>query len=88
MPFYTYVSKDGEEIEKLFSMSERPDTITENGKTFERKQEFASTFILKGYGWASKGTGTAPTPKKSKAEVGIAVNHDLKKAMKDAGEKV
>ena len=39
------------------------------------------TFSLKGNGWASKGTVGIPEPKRSIADVGYKVDHDLKKEM-------
>lgn len=86
MPFYTYRCEN-ETIEELFSMDERPDEIERDGKIFTYVPEFCGNFILKGRGWASKGTATAPKPSKSK-EVGVAVDYHKRQAMKDAGEKV
>lgn len=87
MPFYKYVAEDGEEIEKFFTMQDRPDQIEENDKVYERVPEFGTTFHLKGTGWASKGTATADSPKHGK-EVGIAVDKNKRKQMREAGEYV
>lgn len=84
MPFYKYACGD-ETIEELFSISERPDTVEKDGKVFEYVPEFGGNFILKGMGWASKGTALASKPKKGK-EVGIKVDNDKKKAMEEAGD--
>jgi|GEM_PF-3343239 hypothetical protein len=78
MPFYTYRAEDGSEVEKMFSMQNRPDKIKEDEKLYERVEEFGTTFHLKGSGWASKGTATAPAVKHGK-EIGIAVDHDKKR---------
>lgn len=85
MPFYTFKAEDGEKIEKLFTISERPDEIEVDGKLYKRELEFGTTFHLKGNGWVSKGGGHASSPKKGK-EVGIAVDHDKKREMKENGE--
>jgi hypothetical protein len=87
MPFYRYIAEDGEEIERFFNMSERPEQIKEDGKTYERVPEFGTSFILRGSGWASKGTATASSPKHGK-EVGIAVDKEKRKQMREAGEDV
>lgn len=87
MPFYTYRAKDGEEIEEMFTIQERPDEIKRGNKKYKRIQEFSGNFVLKGTGWASKGNATASSPKHGK-EVGIAVDKEKKKAMQEAGENV
>lgn len=81
MPFYTYVADDGEEKEEFFNMSEIKDEIEIEGKVFQRKKEFGTVFHLKGNGWSSKGTSGIPNPKRSIADVGYKVDHDLKKEM-------
>lgn len=83
MPFYTFVSKDGEEIEELLTMNELTDEIEKNGKTYKRKKEFSTNFILKGNGWASKGTVGIPNPTRSIADVGYKVDYDKKKEMEE-----
>lgn len=85
MPFYTYRAEDGEEVEKMFQMNERPDEIEIDGKLYTRVQEFSGNFVLKGVGWATKGNGTSPSPKHGK-EVGIAVDQEKKRQMKNEGE--
>lgn len=85
MPFYRFKAEDGQEIEKMFSIQDRPDEITEEGKLFKRVLEFSTNFILKGQGWAGKGSATAPSVKRGK-EVGIAVDTEKKNQMKRDGE--
>lgn len=86
MPFYKYVSDDGDEQELMLLMSEATEEKEINGKIYKLKFEGSGNFILKStWGWASK--GNKPRPKKSK-EVGIKVDYDKKEAMKEAGEKV
>jgi hypothetical protein len=81
MPFYTYIAEDGEEIEELLNMSDLTDTIEKNGKTYKRKKEFSTNFILMGNGWVSKGTEGIPNPTRSIADVGYKVDYDKKKEM-------
>ena len=83
MPFYTYVAEDGEETEQFFNMSELKNEIEIEGKIFKRKPEFGTVFHLRGNGWASKGTVGIPEPKRSVADVGYKVDHDLKKQMEE-----
>lgn len=85
MPFYLYKAEDGQEIEKMFSIKDRPDEIIEEGKLYKRVEEFSTNFILKGGGWAGKGSATAPSVKKGK-EFGIAVDTEKKNQMKRDGE--
>jgi predicted nucleic acid-binding Zn ribbon protein len=87
MPFYRYVAEDGKELEKFFTMQDRPDSIKENGKTYERVPEFGTSFILRGSGWVSKGNEKADSPKHGK-EIGIAVDKNKRKQMREAGEDV
>lgn len=87
MPFYTYISEDGDEEELFLLMSEATEEKEIDGKTYTLKPEFGGTFILKGRGWASKGTATANKPKRGK-EIGMKVDYDKMNAMKEAGEKV
>jgi hypothetical protein len=81
MPFYTYIAEDGEEIEELLNMSDLKDTIEKNGKTYKRKKEFSTNFILMGNGWVSKGTEGIPNPTRSIADIGYKVDYDKKKEM-------
>ena len=81
MPFYKYESKDGEQIEKFLSMNEMKDEIQENNKTFYRVKEFGTAFSLKGNGWTTNGSGDFPSPKKSRAELGIKVDQERKSEM-------
>jgi len=76
MPFYEFIYKN-EIIEKFFSMSERPNHIIKNGKTYTYKPTFGGNFILKGRGWASKGTALAPKPRHGK-EVGVKIDQRMK----------
>lgn len=87
MPFYSYVSDDGDVQELFLLMSEATQEKEINGKKYKLQFEGSGNFILKGQGWASKGTATASSPKHGK-EVGIKVDYDKKQAMKEAGEKV
>lgn len=36
MPLYTYIDSRGVQIERLFSLSERPDSVTEDGVEYQR----------------------------------------------------
>jgi hypothetical protein len=62
-------------------MSDLTDTIEKNGKTYKRKKEFSTNFILMGNGWVSKGTEGIPNPTRSIADVGYKVDYDKKKEM-------
>lgn len=73
MPFYTYESEDGEQIELRQNMSDMTDEIEKDGKLYKRVPEFGGSFILRGQGWASKGNATAGKVKKYR-ETGIAVD--------------
>jgi len=86
MPTYVFKHED-EYIEEMYPMSEIPSEIERDGKVFTYVPTFGSNFILKGRGWASKGTATAPKPTLGK-EVGVAVDNEKREAMKAAGEKV
>lgn len=81
MPLYKYKSEDGEEIEKFLLISEMTDEISENGKTFYRVNEFGTNFKLKGNGWTTNGSADFPSPKKSKAELGLKVDQEKKAEM-------
>lgn len=41
MPIYTYTSEDGESVDRIYSMSERPDTISLNGKVYSRSKVYS-----------------------------------------------
>lgn len=84
MPTYLFEDEEGQVIERMFPMSEIPQEIKEDGKVFKYKPSFSTNFIYRGYGWANKGhTGISPIHQK---EVGIRVDHDLKRQMQEAGE--
>jgi len=87
MPFYTYVSEDGDEQELFLTMSEATEEKEIDGKVYKLRPEFGGNFILRGRGWASKGTATHNKPRRGK-EIGIKVDNDKKQQMKEAGEKV
>jgi len=72
MPTYDYFCECGEEKEVFRSMSDTSDIVCEIcGK--KMKQGFTGmSFILKGNGWASKGTATAGKAKHFK-EVAVGV---------------
>lgn len=86
MPFYEFEHKD-EIIEEFYPMGEAPKEIERDGKIYTYKPTFGGSFILKGQGWASKGTALASSPKHYK-QVGLKVDHDLRNRMAEAGEKV
>lgn len=86
MPIYTYRNGD-EVITEMFPINDIPKEIVRDGKTYTYVPTFGTNFLLKGYGWASKGTATANKPKLSK-EVGLKVDYDKKNAMEKAGERV
>jgi len=87
MPFYNYISEDGDEQELFLLMSEATEEKEIDGKIYKKVPQFGGAFILKGRGWASKGTATHNKPKRGK-EVGLKVDYDKMNAMKEAGEKV
>jgi len=85
MPFYTYT--DGEkEIELFLNMSEATEEKEIDDKIYKMVFEPSGNFILKGQGWASKGSALATKPKKYK-EVGVKVDYNKKAEMEAAGEK-
>jgi len=86
MPFYTFRNGD-EYIEEMFSINNIPDEIERDGKIFTYVPTFSTNFILRGVGWAGKGTALASSPKRGR-EIGLKVDHERKAAMKAAGEKV
>lgn len=86
MPFYRYLSEDGDEQELFLMMSEATPEKEIDGKNYKLQFEGSGNFILKSnWGWASK--GNKPKPQHGK-EVGIKVDYDKKQEMIDAGEKV
>lgn len=78
MPFYMYISEDGEEKELFLNMNEMTKEKIINGKLFKLKSDFGGNFILKGGGWYSK---NSYIPKKTKADIGIKIDHDKKAEM-------
>lgn len=86
MPFYRFKSKDGEEREEFFNMSELKDKINIEGKIFYRIPEFGTNIHYKGNGWTRNNTADLPSPHRSKADVGVKVDYDKKKEMEEAGE--
>jgi len=79
MPFYDYITEEGEEKELFLSMSEFKEEVEIEGKKFYFKPHFSGRFILKGQGWAYNDTATAGKPKHFK-EVGVAIDWNKKRA--------
>ncbi len=83
MPFYTYFCPHcNNEEEKFHGMFEEPTILCDKCQTPMKKKFDNCSFILKGQGWASKGTATAGTPKHFK-EIGFGVPEVMKDAVSD-----
>lgn len=86
MPFYSFKAEDGEEIEEFMNMSELKDVITREGKEYKRVPEFGTSVIFRGNGWTKNNSQDLPSPRKTKADVGVKVDYDKKREMEKAGE--
>ena len=87
MPAYDYFCPACEKEQEIWhGMFEEPEIICEECGEKMKKGYKAMTFHLHGWGWVSKGSGTANKPKHFK-EIGVGVPEVMKDVVSDEVKK-
>lgn len=88
MPAYDYVCDTCEIVTEItHGMFETPQILCACGKEMRKSISGGTGFQLKGNGWASKGTATVGSPKRTK-EVGLGVKQGMEDYLNDDLKKI